>query len=268
MHLTELRYSDTAVVAAFEKTEVAGAPALSEIELTNDAVCKAREFTDRCNNLPMFEVRGFVKAYLCGELKLGMFHRLGNETDGGFVISALHPTRLDRGKLAHLGVVSEVLRPNINFQEPDMFSNDVKVMEGKEKPIASIVRFQAFDDTSLSIRERLYEFGTLVTTCGEEFFTLRDRKVCVINKVLAVTSSKRDGENIKTASNGVDVSSSLNLEVQRQRRFLDRYNDVIAGIRWQLFDDHVQVSVEPATKPLLESWEFGYGPIDRGLSVL
>jgi hypothetical protein len=267
MHLTERRDRDTGLSVASERLEAAGAPELRVVERFDDAVRKAHELTELCNNFPAFEVRGFVEAYLSGELKLGMFHRLGDVTDGGFVISALHPTRSDGLKIAHFGVVEEVMGANIYFQEPCVFSNDVKVMEGENKPISSVVRFQAFDDASLSIRERLYEFGTLVTTCEEQFFTLRDREVCVINKVLAVTVSKNDRENVEAASNGVDVSASLHLERQRQRGFLDRYNEVVSGISWHLFDDHIHVVVEPATKPLLKDWELGFGPIDRGLCV-
>jgi hypothetical protein len=268
MHLTEQRYSDTALGVAPEKSGEAGAPALGNIEQGDNLLRKASKLTQRCNNLPMFEVAGFVQAYLCGELRLGLFNRLGDEPKGGFVISALHPTLRDSGEIFESSRNREHMGSNVDIQEPLMLSSNIKIVEGEDKFIPSVVRFQRFDDKSFSVRDRLYEFGTLVITCDKDIVTLDDREVCVVNKVLAVATGERCGENIQAAPNCIGVSSDLDLERQRQRGFSGVYNEIISGIFWNLFDDHLQVVVEPSIKPRLKGWELGFGPIDRGLSMV
>ena len=59
-----------------------------------------------------FKVLGFKQAYLCGEMKLGMFARLGNKTDGGFLISAIHPMCINKAEFAKARVVREVRASN------------------------------------------------------------------------------------------------------------------------------------------------------------
>jgi hypothetical protein len=267
MHLTERNSGCNPANVGSEQSESAGAPDLREIERVDDARRKARELTNRCNNLPAFEVFGFAQAYLRGEMKLGMLHRLGNKTDGGFLIAALHPTGGDGAKFVHLGVGGDAVWSDGNAQEPRVLSDNVKIVEGIDKPIPSAVRFQIFDDKSFSLRERLYEFGTLVLPPSKARFALRSGEISVICKVLAVAVGERDRENIQAAANHIDVSASLNLELQRKGSFYDRHHEIIDGIVWRLFDDRIDVILEPGIETLLEDWELGYGPIDRGLCV-
>jgi hypothetical protein len=271
MHLTERAGQGTGSPAGSEKSEAAGAPELEVVERVDDVRRGTRKLANPRDNLPMSGVAGFVQAYLNGDLNMGMFRRLGDQSDGGFVISARRPARRYGGNLTHLGASSEAIGLGSDLQKPCVFTNNVKLMHGVEQAtyvvVPSVVRFQGFDDKSLSIRERLYEFGSLRTTCGEYFISLNDWKVNVINKVLAVTISECHGENVQATADRININSGLDLERQRQRLFLDKHYDVICGITWQVFDDRIRVDIDPSIKASLKGWELGYGPIDGCLRV-
>jgi hypothetical protein len=235
----------------------------------NDAIRNAREFTERCNNFPVFEVAGFIQAYLHGDLKLGMRNALGEKPEYGFVISAANPTGNDwREGSLHFDPYDTQLRwEYIDGQKALMLSHNVEQMEGVKQFIPSTVRFQRFDDRTFPLGERLYEFTPLVAVAGEDGSTVDDGKISIVNKALAVAISERRSEDIEAASDSINVGAGLDLECQRQWRFLNSNDDIVRGIRWQLFDDHLNVFIEPSIKARFEGWELGYGPIDRGLGV-
>jgi hypothetical protein len=270
MHFTEQdSRAKPNLVALVEESDAAGAPALDEIEQVDDRIRKARELTERCNNFPMFEVAGFVQAYLHGELELGMRDTLGEAPNYGFVISAMHPTGDDgREGAVHFNPYdTQLRRKNIDGEKTLMLSHNVEQMEGIKKFVPSIVRFQRFDDRSFPCGERLYEFAPLVAAAGENVATFDYGKVGVINKVLAVAVSERRSEDIEAASDRIDVGAGFDLKRQRQRRFVNSNYSIVQGIRWQLFDDYLNVFIEPSVKARLEVWELGFGPIDRGFGM-
>jgi hypothetical protein len=51
-----------------------------------------------------------------------------------------------------------------------------KIMEGREKGVPSVIRFQRFDKLSIGTGKRLYEFGSLVIPCDETGAAFCDRK--------------------------------------------------------------------------------------------
>jgi hypothetical protein len=246
----------------------AGAPVSQEIEQLDNRIRKARELTERCNNFPMFEVAGFVQAYLHGELELGVRDTLGEEPNYGLVISAAYPTGNEGPEGLHFNPYDiQLRRKNIDGQKALMLSHNVEQMEGVKKFIPSIVRFQRFDDRAFPLGEPLYEFTPLVAVAGEDGSTVDDGKISIVNKVLAVAVSERRSEDIEATSDSINVGAGLDLECQRQWRFLNSNDEIVRGIRWQLFDDHLNVFIEPSIKARFEGWELGYGPIDRGLGV-
>ena len=242
---------------------------LDEIESFDDAICKARELAERCNNFPMFEVEGFIQAYLHGELKLGVRRTFGEKPNHGFIVSAWPPTGNNRREGAfHFNPNdAEIYRTNLDREEALMLSHNVEQMEGVKQFIPSIVRFQRFDDRAFPCGERLYEFTPLVAVAGEDGSTVDDGKISIVNKVLAVAVSERRSEDIEATSDSINVGTGLDLECQRQWRLLNSSDDIVRGIRWQLFDDHLNVFIEPSIKARFEGWELGYGPIDRGFGV-
>jgi hypothetical protein len=72
---------------------------LSNIEHSDDRIRKARELGERRSDWPMFEVSGFVDAYLHGQFNLGLRCALGEYTNYGFVISTAHPASGNRRKV-------------------------------------------------------------------------------------------------------------------------------------------------------------------------
>lgn len=121
---------------------------LWNIEQPDNRIRQARELTQRCNNLSMFEVAGFIQAYLHGEINFGFRCAFGEETNCGFIVSAAQPSSRQRSESltqrpAHDAETGE---PDFGRQEPLMLPYNVELMEGVEKIIPSLVRFQRFDD--------------------------------------------------------------------------------------------------------------------------
>jgi hypothetical protein len=246
--------------------------ALWGIEQSDDRIRQARELTERCNHLPTWEISGFAETYLRGELNIGLWCRtLGEQANCGFICSCAHPASGDGNK----GIDGtpptghhECSRANLGRQKPFMFSHNVEIVESAEQmvPILSSVRFQRFDDSSFFGGERLYEFVAFVSLPGEEdCFIGGDGKVSIINKRLAVAVRQSGSENVKTASNCVEVDPGFDLESERERLFFCDHHPIIGNVRWQLSDRYMNIIAEPSIKPLLKKWEVGFGPIDRGL---
>lgn len=247
----------------------------SVIEVPDDRLRKVGEFVERCNNLPMWEVRGFAQAYLHGELDLGLLSLGGESQNCGFIISARNPSGSNRSE--HFGDVApsehgKRARANFRGQQSLVLSNNVELMEGPKKIIPSLVWLQRFDDTSFLGGQGLYKFSpfeafSVGDSSSQDAGVANDGEVSLVNERLAVAVGESASQNVETATNGVDVCASFDLERDWQRAFLNRHHDIVRGVIWQLFDDHVNVIFEPSIKPLLKNWEIGFGPIDRRLSV-
>lgn len=250
---------------------IAGDGAPSVVEVSDDGLGDVRELVERCNNLPMWEVCGFIQAYLRGDLNLGLLYTLGDQTNYGFIWSAAHEAGTRNGSECFRGAPPagnlNLSRLDIDGHQSLVLSDDVQQMEGIQKSIPSLVRFQRFDDTSFLDGEGLYEFMPLVIPSRELLLAGSDGKVSIVNKRLAVAVRQCAGEDIEAATNGINVSASLDLERERQRLFFSSQNNIIRDIGWRLFDDHIEIVFKPGIRCLSEGWEFGYGPIDRRLSM-
>lgn len=210
-----------------------------------------------------------------GELNTGLLCCvLGEQTNCGFIWSCAYPSG-GYGSKGFNGVApardDEVSWMDLDIKQPLMFSDNVQIMKGAEEMVAvsSSVRVQRFDDSSFLGGEGLYEFVPFVSLPGEEDCSAGgDWEVGIINERLAVAVGQGTRQNVKAASDGIDVDASLDLEGERERLFLRDYYHIVRNIRWLLSDSNVHIFVEPSVKPLLKQWEVGFGPIDRSLGVL
>ncbi len=97
--------------------------------------------------------------------------------------------------------------------------------------------------------------------------TTGDWEVDPVQIRYAVALSECDSENVKRASESVQVGADLSVVLQRQKAFFDRYYQIMRGVRIQIFDRYANVVLHPCIKPLLQGWEIGYGPINRRARV-
>ncbi len=215
------------------------------LEQSDDRLRQARELTERCNNLPMWEVTGFIHAYEHAEINFGLRMLFGEEANYGFVISAAHPTTSYSNNMGH----------DFDCQKTLMLSDNIQKMEGVEKIIPSFVRFQRFDDSSFHGGHGLYKF--------RPFKSISNGEVSLVTVSLAVAVGERHSQNVEATSDSVDVGSSLDLERERETRFFLRYHNIVRNLRWLLFERYVSVLIEPAIESAFEGWQLGFGPIDR-----
>lgn len=239
-----------------------------DVEQLDDRIREARELAERCNDADPVHVGRFIDAYASGEIQLGIRCALSEKTQYGFLIGAAH-VRNRKGRKVPNGIPSHTQSRGVNLhrEQSYMLSNNVEVMEGVKGFITSFVRFQRYDNVAFLGGEGLYEFMPFVVPISEGLMAGGNRKVSIVNKRWAVALSKGCGKNVEAASNGIDVSANLDLECERERFFLRSNNEIVRNIRWQLFDTYIHICVEPSVQPRLEGWEFGYGPVDRRLSI-
>jgi hypothetical protein len=242
---------------------------LGHIEQGDDKCRHVREMVQNSNDWLSVEP-SFVDRYVRNELHLVVRRTLPDATQYGFLIQAQGSSGF-RDEISRCGFptdYAEAQRANFDFQKPAVLTHDVKLMEEPKRLVPSLIRFQTFDQAAWKIGKRLYEFRTLESSPGVENHAVSgDRKINVVGLRYAVAVGQRSSENIETASNSVDVSPHLDIERQRQWRFLQRYYRIVIGWRWRLFGADFDVQPEPFAKAFREGWELGYGPIDAGLSV-
>lgn len=167
-----------------------------------------------------------------------------------------HPTNNDGGRL------------NCGDDDAFVLANDVEAMELPKAFIPSLVRLERFDFGSFALGKPLYQFCSLVTAQGVELgFGVDNRKIAVFGLRHAVALRQCSRQNIKTASDCVDIGSRFNHEAKRERAFFDRYYKIVRDIRVRVFDDHFEVCLDPQSQALFEGWQLGYGPVDGSMSV-
>jgi len=211
---------------------------------------------------------GFVERYPRGELNLGFRSTFFDQGQYGFLVVNAHPSGADG---SHVVVdLSGTHNPERfgadgDREELPVLPHQVEVMKRPEIRVASAIRFQRFYSVSHFIGEPLYEFVPLVGSCGERGVIPSDREIRFVLPTCAVAPTQGSRENIESGSEAVEISADLDIEYERQRLLYERYHHIIRGLRWLIFDDHVNVVVHPSAQPDLEGIEVGYGPVDVGL---
>jgi hypothetical protein len=209
--------------------------------------------------LPYAE-RRFIDRYDSGRMNIGIIRFFGDETKSGLTIRANLPVN---GDYVPFSQSEERCDFWFDSQQSAVLPFDIQVMQSPEVVIASVVRFERFEQCSFPYGQLFYEFTPLVFAGQKDFSVLGDRKINFVHPFYAVASSDRVGENIQGASKYVDIGSELNGKVPREGSALRRYNHVMGRIVFQLHDFGINVSVDPSLHSLVEGWKMGVGPIDR-----
>lgn len=240
------------------------------VEQFDDRVCKARELVERGNYLWRNFGRRFVERYLRGELDIVVRRAIADEAQYGFLIRAEHcgteKTEIrDVQSSRGCGGNREFWR-DLDAQQPPMLTHDVELMEGEQRFVPSLIRFQRFNARAFAVGKPLYQFTSLEPPGGELVGAPGNGKIRIVWSSYAVAAEQCSRENIETAPQGVDVSADLDIEIQRERAFQARYYRAVRDWRFRLFDTVIRVVAEPGVDPLGEGWQLGYGPVNTCLS--
>ena len=235
----------------------------SVVEHVDDRVRQARELVERGNDLIRLFRLDYIERYSRGYLALAIRRELPEEANYGFLIFA-------RSHIAGWNKVIPGKCPfgdKINHDQIAVLPHDVEMVEGIERFVPSLIRFQRFDDRFFGCGQPLYEFASFVPPTCENSGALGYRKIGFVVPTYAVANGQCSRENIEAATNDVDVGAKLDVERERERAFLDRYYPVVRRWRWRLFKADFDVVGEPGCNPLSEGWELGIGPINARLSI-
>jgi len=140
-------------------------------------------------------------------------------------------------------------------------------MEGPERFVPSLIRFQRFQSATFCCGKPLYEFSTLIASRKKHFLAGGDGKVDIFGIAYAEPFGEDCGENVETAADNVDVSAGLYNEAERKRLFLNRCYEALWRSRIKINDVGFDVVFDPSVDPFLKGWELGYGPVNASLSM-
>lgn len=244
--------------------------ALGIIEQGDDGACKARELTQHSNDWLVAPETGFVERYIRGALDFGLVPpALGEQANYGFVVYAdiCADRRKRLAQIASPSAHNNGLWTDGGLNEPLVLSRNVETMEGPKQVIPSLVRLERFDFGSFGLGKPLYEFSTFVPTGQEHLFGRGDGKIRIVGLSYAVADGKRIGQNVETAPDRIEISSSFDHEAERKKLFFDRHYNVIRNLRIGVFKNHVDILVQPGMDAIAEGWQLGYGPVSGSLSV-
>lgn len=82
---------------------------------------------------------------------------MGEEADCGFLVVHPHPTSSDGNKVLAEAPTRDVKSARVcsDAEQPLMLSQNIELMQGPQKIVPSLVRFQRFDSRSFGRGERL-----------------------------------------------------------------------------------------------------------------
>ncbi len=209
--------------------------------------------------------KSFIDRYKRGDLHFGVRKTFKGGRNYGFIAS-VNPSG---SNCADTGAdAAECCWLDFDVEHPPMFSHDVGLMKGPQKRIASIIRFQVFEDRFFSGGEPLYAFeaakGVHKALRGSVNGKVGFRH---LRYAVAIAYEQSRGEQVQAASDDVDERANFNVEAARQRDFWERYYQVVRGWGWRLSNFNVDVFADPVVDLILEGWEFAYGPVNASLGV-
>jgi len=155
----------------------------------------------------------------------------------------------------------------IDREQSVVLTHNIELMECPKGVIPSLIRFQRFDDTTFHVGQPLYKFRALVITAPKLIQGTGDWEIDPVWVRYAVAVRQSTREDIKGASDDVDIGTRFDAERERERLFFNRYYDIVRGMRIHLFESYADICLEPRSELVLKGWEIGYGPINGGFCV-
>jgi hypothetical protein len=146
-----------------------------------------------------------------------------------------------------------------------VLAKNIKLVEGPDGVIPSLVGFECFDRSSLPLGEPLFAFDAC-QRINHFLVGTKDWKMRVSARILTVARCQDGGKQIKAAAQGIDDGPHPGVEGEWKRHALVGYHRIAAALRIRLFDDVIRVFV-PLDESVLDEWDLGYGPVNGSLSV-
>jgi hypothetical protein len=236
-------------------------------EQLDDSVRHANELVERWNDWLAWEKRTFVERYLSGHTKIGIRRVDVGPPYRGAIFEALPQARHAKALGPGFWINDDVVRPEVDPDEPFVFSCDVHLMEGVEQIVPSRVRLQTFNDYAVNVTEPLFSFG-FGQRINEIGVTGIDRKVMVGSRRYAFATRQRSGQEIQARPCAIDYCPNTSVEVGWKAMLYLQLKELLPRLRARLFEQQVWGHVEPGFESLLEGWEMGSGPVNGPVGVL
>jgi hypothetical protein len=150
--------------------------------------------------------------------------------------------------------------------QPLVLSQNVDLVKGPNGFIPTLIWIERFDSGSFAFGKPLFSFWSVNPGQRVDHVEPRieDRKVSFGVRSFAVAVGQGSRNEVKAASQGIERGSDPSVEREGQRSLLDSYNDIAVRLRVGLAADEVWVAPLPCDQFLLEQWDLGFGPFDRG----
>ena len=209
---------------------------------------------------------GLIESYIRGQKGIAFRRRegvtWGKPCQDGFVLQSSECSQ-------------ETTSPNHDVVRSDnwlgddkalMLSQNVELVQRVENRIASSIRLERFDRGDFNLGKPLFAFDACQ---GINHFLMgsEDWKVRRFTRFFAIATGESGGEQIESASDGVEDCPSLDIKTSVERLAWYRYDKFLRRVRIVLGDEFVLAFPVPSQESVLEGWDLGFGPIDSGLSV-
>lgn len=235
----------------------------SGVEPPDDLVRRVGELPQRHKNWPPIGERSFVKAYLDGEIRFCVRPR----RDAAQWSAVFQHAPLENPmRFGVMPPASNVKGADfdVGVHHPLMLSDAVKVVQGVERVIPSLVWLELLDDRAVGLGKPAYFFDDWPTTIGtgvESFMAGGDGKVSISWPYVAVSLGQCDGQDVQAAPNHIENCASLRIDHGVQFRHHGRLDDFVSGISISLSDSAVWISALPCNNSFSQGADLGYGPI-------
>ncbi len=153
-----------------------------------------------------------------------------------------------------------------NLDEAAMLTHNVELMECPKQTIASVVRFERFDDPRFGDPEPLFTFETRYRI-DHVLERSEDGEVCLVTRDVASAQGQCSAKQIERTADRANDRSDLCVDYERQRGFCLYYHDLLPHLRIEVHHDRINAHVLPSNNALPKGWELGFAPLDRSPSI-
>lgn len=147
-----------------------------------------------------------------------------------------------------------------------MFTQNIKLMEGPQEVITSVIRAERFEDTYIARRKAFFIFYPAYGI-NEVVDAAEKWEVRLLAGTFAVSSCESGAQQIECRPKGIDDGAHASVDHGWQWELFAKYRDFLAGPTIEIPDFYARVRLLPSVKLFDEEWELGSSPLDSGISV-
>lgn len=235
----------------------------SSVEPIDDDLRKCCELAQKCAGRIAWGKASLADRYLWGDIELALCFSREKQSIG--LVIRVSPLFIE-DNLRILTPPADILyrRLRSDLKESCVLSDQVKIMESKEKAVPSLVRLEVFDFCNIGILDSLYLFprSLALEVPGAPGY----REMYMGHGFYAVPASECHGQHVERTPQCVDNDAEVN--VHEAWRGLDRDLDQLqSALRVGIFGKRIGIAIEPSVNLSVKEVYLGIGPVDYGLSV-